>query len=137
VTCGRATCEGVVIPVVNQMLSACCPPDTLNTCGLDVSLLSAIGFDLPEPCQARDQPGNSDPSCPNLSQMLEVPGVGPTPIDLSGCCRAETGTCGYVADRILVLEPGLGCIESGPFLEGGTARTCTASGASDSGGDNG
>jgi hypothetical protein len=43
---------------------------------------------------------------------------------LKGCCRVETSTCGYLMVVGGLIDTELGCVDSTPFLEGGTAPSC-------------
>jgi len=46
-------------------------------------------------------------------------------ISFHGCCRAETKTCGYDLTKLVDIFPlGLGCVDSSPFLEGGSPAAC-------------
>ena len=87
--------------------------------------------------QARDQPGNLTTECEDSAPVMRE--ELPAPITFKGCCRAESGTCGYMLDKILggLLTLGLGCVDSTPFLEGGVAASCTPEGSGGAGGAGG
>lgn len=119
ITCGTNICEPQAI--LTEVIPACCATD--DVCGLDASFLEGFGPTFDESCQPRDQPGELDPGCPE-SASVEVPDAG-LPIVFQGCCRPDVGRCGYMVDRLFgVFEIGLGCVDSEPFLDGGTAESC-------------
>lgn len=123
-TCGAKTCTGVLIPQAsNFAIPPCCPTDTsVNQCGLDSAFLSMFGPTFSEECQPLAQPGTPDPSCPD-SPKSAVQGTALT-ISFPGCCRANR-TCGYQLDTIGgLIRLGLGCVDSTPFLDGGTPAAC-------------
>ena len=129
VSCGATVCEPQEI--LGEVIPACCTAD--DQCGLDSSFLSSFGPTFDEPCQARDQPGELDPACP-VSVAVEVPDSG-LPITFQGCCRPDVGRCGYMVDSLFgVFEIGLGCVDSQPFLDGGTAMACDPSAPGGTGG---
>jgi len=119
VECGTQMCEPFIIPIPGAPpVEACCAAN--GDCGLDSSVLEAFGPTFEERCQPLNQPGEIDPSCPNsTSTMLD----GGFTIELPGCCRAN-GRCGYMLDTVITFEVGLGCVDSSPFLEGGTPAPC-------------
>lgn len=129
VECGSNTCEPQMI--LGEVIPPCCAAD--DACGLDASFLSSFGPTFEEPCQPRDQPGELDPGCPE-SEAVEVPDAG-LPIVFQGCCRPDVGRCGYMVDRLFgVLEIGLGCVDSEPFLDGGAAESCDPNASGDGAG---
>src|SRR5688500_1321835 len=65
VRCGTATCLPVTVSS-RATLAACCPPGTMDRCGLDVTTAAAL-VGLSAGCIELDQPGTSDASCPALS----------------------------------------------------------------------
>jgi len=120
IECANLMCDPLLLPIPGAPpVEACCTPD--DACGLDSSVLEAFGPTFEEPCQPRDQPGVLDTSCPNsTSAMIE----GGLTIEFPGCCRAN-GSCGYMLDTLFgVYEIGLGCVDSAPFLDGGTPAAC-------------
>ncbi len=132
IECGSNTCEPQMI--LGEVIPACCAAE--GACGLDASFLSSFGPTFEEPCQPRDQPGELDPGCPE-SEAVEVPDAG-LPIVFQGCCRPDVGRCGYMVDRLFgVLEIGLGCVDSEPFLDGGAAESCDPNAPGGSGGAGG
>lgn len=137
IRCGANTCEPQ--PIFDEVIAACCAAD--EQCGLDSSFLASFGPTFDETCQPRDQPGELDSACPD-SVAVEVPDAG-FPITFKGCCRSDVGRCGYMVDRLLgLVEIGLGCVDSEPFLDGDTAATCdpdnsfAGGGAGANGGEN-
>jgi hypothetical protein len=134
IECGAATCDPLLLPFNFDPVAPCCTDD--NACGLDSSFLNEFGVTFGEACQARDQPGAVDDECPE-SAPLSRPEL-PSPQTFEGCCRVETGTCGYMLDKVLsdLVVIGLGCVDSTPFLEGGTAGPCTPGGGGEGGGSN-
>jgi hypothetical protein len=126
VVCGSKMCpsDTLSIPGTSPVtFPACCSNASTNACGLDTTFLSMFGPSFPDPCQPRDQPGQRDPACPD-STKTPVQGT-PYSISFHGCCRAETHTCGYDLAKLVDIFPlGLGCVDSSPFLEGGTPASC-------------
>ena len=124
--CGTATCSAVVIPVGDFTIPPCCADAATNQCGLDSSVLSAFGPTFTEACQPLNQPGVVDGECP---ASASTPVMGSTlQIQFNGCCR-DNGTCGYLLDKLGGLFPlGLGCVDSAPFLDGGTPPLCGGGG---------
>ena len=123
VVCGKSMCKPVVIPQVSDFaIPGCCADAATNTCGLDSSVLAMFGPTFAMACQPLGQPGVKDASCPN-SPATPVAGT-PLTIKFPGCCRAN-GECGYQLDSIGgVIALGLGCVDSAPFLDGGTPASC-------------
>ena len=123
VVCGKAMCKPVVIPQVQDFaIPGCCADADTNTCGLDSTVLAMFGPSFAEACQPLAQPGVKDASCPN-SAATPVSGTALT-IKFPGCCRPN-GQCGYQLDSIGgVIALGLGCVDSSPFLDGGTPTSC-------------
>jgi hypothetical protein len=126
IKCGSATCSPVVLPVGDFTIPACCADEATNQCGLDSSVLSAFGPTFSEACQPLHQPGVRDAYCadsaktPVMDSSLEI--------QFRGCCR-ESGTCGYLLDKLGDLFPiGLGCVDSSPFLDGGVPSECRGGG---------
>ena len=135
--CGTKTCKDVVLTQLqNFLLPACCADEAASQCGIDSSVLAMFGPTFPVACQQLAQPGVLDKACPGST---ETPVAGtPFTISFPGCCRAS-GVCGYQLDTIGGLVPlGLGCVDSGPFLDGGTPSACGgAIAAGGAGGDAG
>jgi len=91
-----------------------------------------FGPTFPDACQPLAQPGEPDASCPD-SPMQAVSGSALV-IAFPGCCRPNH-TCGYQLDTIGGFVPlGLGCVDSSPFLDGGTPTACGDLGAGGSAG---
>jgi hypothetical protein len=126
--CGETTCSGLSIPVPGAPpVEPCCPEGSdADACGLDSSALSAVGIMFDDECQLRGQPGDADESCPPIDVTIPDTAFAFT---LEGCCRADTNTCGYLANNVSFFTVGLGCIEAEPFLEGEDAAPCGAGGA--------
>jgi hypothetical protein len=146
VACGSVQCDPVMIPFPDAPdIPACCASAQNEECGLDTTLLAVAGVTFATTCQALNQPGELDESCPP-SESFEIPGS-PLPVQFEGCCRSDVGQCGYLADGIgfgtlELVHLGLGCVDAAPFLDGGTPKACGAgvggaggaSGAAGSGG---
>lgn len=123
ITCGADSCEGVKVPFPGYApLEPCCAEG--NKCGLDSSFLASFGIMFSEACQAKHQPGPVGHGCPDSPKPMfagSTVDIDPFP----GCCRLESHTCGYLLDNVLGLVPAeLGCVDSTPFLDGGTAADC-------------
>jgi hypothetical protein len=138
VSCGTATCTsvGITIPGASALtVPACCSNADMNTCGLDSSFLAMFGPTFPVACQPLAQPGALDANCED-SPMTLVTGTA-FKISFKGCCRAA-GSCGYLLNTIGGLFPlGLGCVDSSPFLEGGTPASCGDTAVGGQGGQGG
>ena len=134
--CGSKVCTDVVLTQLqNFVLPACCADKATSQCGIDSSVLAMFGPTFPDACQPLAQPGVLDKACPD-SAKTPVQGT-PFSISFPGCCRAS-GVCGYQLDTIGGLVPlGLGCVDSGPFLDGGTPSACGEIGAGGASGDAG
>jgi hypothetical protein len=95
IQCGNATCDTQTLPApaFGVRLGACCAAE--SACGLDTA------FPLPElGCQALDQPGVADATCPPQQDTLGTSYPG---------CRRPDGTCGAQVGALG--EPkSLGCI---------------------------
>jgi hypothetical protein len=107
--CGERSCGTVPLDTLGLEVGACCPQgSSASLCGLDLSLLSLVGVELSEPCQAVAQPGNESEEC--VDATVDVSG---TVVTFAGCCRPE-GKCGVLANILDVteaqIELGLGCI---------------------------
>jgi len=126
VPCGTKMCPSDTLAIPGAppvVLAACCADEAKSTCGLDTSFLSMFGPSFPDRCQPRDQPGQRDAACPD-STSTPVKGTSYS-ISFHGCCRAETKTCGYDLTKLVDIFPlGLGCVDSSPFLEGGSPAAC-------------
>lgn len=136
-TCGADSCSSAKAATV--YVDPCCT-DT-DSCGLDTGFLSLVGAKFTETCQAHDQPGTPDATCPDASGlMVPVQSQMLTLDPLVGCCR-EDGNCGVVVDKVTVggVIPigdfGLGCIEGAPFF--GKTIKCGELGAGGAGGAGG
>jgi hypothetical protein len=106
VKCGDESCSYTLIstPLVDTLISACCPPEEPTECGLDVSLFGTSFV----PCQVVTQSGVKDSDCPevNTERYGTFPG-----------CRRSDGQCGADASVIfkdfsplLSTTTGLGCL---------------------------
>lgn len=130
--CGTATCKAVVLPVGDFTIPPCCADEATSQCGLDSSVLAMFGPTFPDACQPLNQPGNLDAHCAD-SQKTPVAGTS-LEIQFQGCCR-DNGSCGYMLDKLAGLFPlGLGCVDSAPFIDGGTPAQCGGDGGASSGG---
>lgn len=125
--CGTATCKAVVLPIGDFTIPPCCADEATSQCGLDSSVLATFGPTFPDACQPLHQPGTLDANCAD-SEKRPVTGSS-LEIQFHGCCR-DNGTCGYLLDKLGDLFPlGLGCVDSSPFIDGGTPSACGAAGA--------
>lgn len=143
VTCGGDPCSSVTTLAPGVYVDPCCVDDV---CGVSSQLLGALGGNFQDACQAKNQPGELDVACPDSpEQVLPVMGMSLAVPGFAGCCRAETGTCGVVVDKILVggiplpfASPNLGCVDSAPFFADVSSAACgSGSGGSGSGGAGG
>jgi hypothetical protein len=117
VACGSELCMGIAIPRTAGV-QACCADEATSQCGIETSVLATFGAVPTRACEPRNQPGELDAACPE-SPAIEAGGFALAPF--AGCCRKETGTCGYQVDSLLggAIAIGLGCIDSAPFLGAG------------------
>ncbi|HEV8548696.1 MAG TPA: hypothetical protein VGQ57_06710 [Polyangiaceae bacterium] len=136
IQCGANSCDGQALANIFDPLKPCCAEG--DACGLDSTFLSQYGVMFSETCQLRDQPGVPGAGCPDSAE-LHVPGQTLVLDPLKGCCRTATHTCGYQLDSIVngLIPIGLGCIDSSPFLDGGTATSCDPAGGEAGGGAGG
>lgn len=119
--CGETTCKDIVISQANFTLPACCADADTSHCGIDSSVLAMFGPTFSVACQPLKQPGTPDANCPD-SPATPVSGT-PLTIKFPGCCRADH-SCGYQLDYLGIYSLGLGCVDSSPFLDGGTPPSC-------------
>lgn len=128
ITCGENTCKPLSLPPPNTA-AACCTPD--NECGIDSTPLAAYGVMFADACQPKNQPGELDDSCPESPEIMVPTSNGSLPLDgFKGCCHTDTHTCGYMLDKLGGLfDLGFGCVDSAPFLDGGTPSPCGSGGA--------
>jgi hypothetical protein len=133
ISCGSNTCEGVEVPISGYApLEPCCAEG--NVCGLDSTFLASFGISFSETCQAKNQPGVLGHGCPESAKPM-IPGLALNIDPFAGCCRLDTHTCGYQLDKLLdLITVDLGCVDSAPFLDGGTAAECDPGGAGGAGG---
>jgi hypothetical protein len=132
VACGTSSCKEATLPIPGAplVIPGCCSNADTGTCGLDSTFLAMYGPTFAVACQPLAQPGTLDKTCPDRDTT--VSGVN---ISFPGCCRAN-GSCGYQLDNIgglPQLHLGLGCVDSSPFLDGGTPNTCGDMGAAGAG----
>lgn len=134
--CGAETCESSQAALV-YYVDPCCAAN--DACGLDTTFLSLVGAKFTDTCQAHDQPGTDEGSCPDATG-LTVPYNG-SDIDVDsfpGCCRPD-GTCGVEVNEVTsngflpIASLGLGCVEAAPFF-GGRVRRCDDMGVGGAGG---
>jgi hypothetical protein len=129
IMCGGDSCSSVTTLAPGVYVDPCCVGDA---CGVSTQLLGALGAQSQDVCQAKGQLGEPDPSCPDSpSQMLPVMGTSFLVPGFAGCCRAETGTCGVVVDKITIgglplpfASPQLGCVDSAPFFANEPGAAC-------------
>jgi len=121
VQCGSATCQAIVLP--SGAVTPCCVNPLEGICG------ARLGIGLPGTsptmtCQPLTQAGQLDPTCPASTGGT----VGGFPLPpFPGCCRKETGQCGYLVTDIGGLLPfAPGCVDATPFLNGADPAACGA-----------
>jgi hypothetical protein len=123
-------------------IDPCCTGEDQSICGIDTTFLSPTGTNSAMTCEPRNQPGAVDAACPSPPPaMIPVMGTTATLDPMPGCCRAETGTCGVLVNRVTagngllpLADLGLGCVDAAPFFPGQTAMTCGGGGAGGMGG---
>ena len=148
VKCGSEMCDSVkALSPTPLYVNPCCAGAAKDACGLDTQFFAVLNTAFAETCQAQHQEGPVDAACPDSpDQMLPFNGMSYHVPGFPGCCRAETGTCGVVIDKVTVTELGglpfasplLGCADSAPFLgAAAAAKTCGDEGGASSGGASG
>jgi len=145
VDCGMS-CTSAKVGALGQVVyvDPCCAGAAKDACGLTTTFLAQTGLSFGESCLAKNQPGDADDSCPSPTPaMVPVMGTTATLDAFPGCCRAATGTCGVLVNKVTLgqgLVPlgdlGLGCVDSAPFFPGVAAKACGA-GAGGAGGAGG
>jgi hypothetical protein len=134
VACGNSSCKAVTLTIPGQpalVIPACCSDAGSNTCGLDTTFLSMFGPTFPVACQPLAQAGTPDTTCP--ARIAAIPNMPADTFPIAGCCRAG-GTCGYDLNKLVGIFPiGLGCVDSAPFLDGGSPQSCGDSGMAGAG----
>lgn len=131
IECGGKTCEGVDLVAGYDPLEPCCAEG--DVCGLDSTFLASFGISFNEACQAKNQPGVLGQGCPDSAKPM-IPNITAEIPPFKGCCRLDTHTCGYQLDKLLTLiTVDLGCVDSSPFLDGGTPAACDPEGAGGAG----
>ncbi len=144
--CDAATAACKSAPLLGGSINVnpCCT--AADTCGLSTDFLQTASGGFEDKCQPLAQPADAaDTSCPK-SAAVPVPlpsGIMAPIVPLAGCCRADTGTCGFVLDAVSIGglgelgKLGLGCVDASPFLaEGEEAAEC-GSGSGGGGGGGG
>jgi hypothetical protein len=138
--CGDETCSSSPLLGGTIHVNPCCTAD--DACGLATDFLMTPSGGFDDKCQGLEQPADTaDETCPESPAVL-VPIMGAmaplTP--LPGCCRADTGTCGFVLDAVSItgLGPlgdfGLGCVDAAPFLAAGEEPPACGAGGGGGGG---
>jgi hypothetical protein len=130
VTCGTNTCKSVSTISPAIWVDPCCTAD--EECGVSTGFFAVVGASFKDTCQAKGQVGPVDTGCPtSAAQMLPLNGTTYMVPGFAGCCRADTGTCGVVVDKVSVTgiplpftSPGLGCVDSAPFFKGVEGKAC-------------
>jgi hypothetical protein len=134
VGCGSSTCKAVTLSIPGQptvVIPACCSDADSNTCGLDTTFLGMFGPTFPVACQPLAQAGTPDTTCP--TRIASIPNMPADMFPIAGCCRAS-GACGYDLNKLIGIFPiGLGCVDSSPFLDGGSPQSCGDSGIAGAG----
>jgi MYXO-CTERM domain-containing protein len=113
-TCGNKTCDGWTIGGLVTIPPCCTGPQDQKCGALITSQVAAYG--VPEGCHEIDQPGNTACACPDMQTPL---------MDLPGCCRNASSTCGVFADLSGLGGPNMGCVDPSLVTEGGTPVQCT------------
>jgi hypothetical protein len=135
ITCGDDDmCKSTSTLLPTLFVDPCCAAD--KSCGVETKFMALIGVQFSETCQPKNQAGDLDAACPDSApKTAMVPGV-PAPIPVpgfAGCCRADTGTCGVVVNKIETMgfgtfaSPNLGCVDPKPFT-GKAGGACSGSG---------
>lgn len=124
VACGSRICQPVNVSFNLPPLAACCADATKSQCGLDTSIMGMFGGSAESTCEPLAQPGEVDTECANSPPVM-LPGSALALI-FKGCCR-EDDLCGYLVENVPGIPVSLGCVESAPFLEEGTAPTACSS----------
>lgn len=120
-------CESTPTFLPTLFINSCCAAD--GSCGVSTEFLSGLGTFDP-PCQPKGQEGDLDASCPDSAAQMVPVGAMMYPVaGFKGCCRAATGTCGVIVDKITsgpieFADFGLGCTDSAPFFEGAEGAPC-------------
>lgn len=123
IACGDLTCDPLTLPFPPNYAAACCAAG--NVCGIDASPLEAYGAMFSDPCQPLHQPGSADPTCPKSPPIAVTIDSANLMLTFPGCCHTDTNTCGYDLDKLGGLFTlGFGCVDSAPFLDGGTPSPC-------------
>jgi hypothetical protein len=133
--CGDETCSSSPLLGGSIHVNPCCTAD--DTCGLATDFLVTASGGFEEKCQGLEQPADtSDESCPESEAVLvPISGTMAPLMPLPGCCRADTGTCGFVLDAVTVMgigalgNFGLGCVDAAPFLADGEEPAACGTGA--------
>jgi hypothetical protein len=140
ISCGE-DCSSATLGIgTNSVyIDPCCTGANQDVCGIDTAFLMAGGASS---CEARDQPGELDASCPSPPAAM-IPGAMATLDPLPGCCREGTGICGVMVNRVTAgggLLPlanlGLGCVDAASFFPGEEPVPCGGAGTAGAGGGN-
>ena len=132
-TCGGTKCDSTKTLLPTLFIDPCCAAD--DSCGVSTAFLVLLQAQFKDVCQPKAQPGEPDAACPaSADQMLPYNGAQVPVPGFAGCCRADTGTCGVVIDKIPTgignfSSPGLGCVDSAPFFKGKAGAACGAGGS--------
>jgi hypothetical protein len=126
-------------------IDPCCTGANQDACGLDTSFLMPTGASAGESCEPRNQPGAVDASCPSPAPaMIPTMGATVTLDPMPGCCRADTGICGVMVDRVTagggllpLADLDLGCVDAALFFDGAAPVPCGDTGAGGAGGGSG
>ena len=132
VMCGGVKCDSTKTLLPTLFIDPCC--DAVDDCGVSTEFLILLQAQFKDSCQSKAQAGDPDAACPaSAAQNLPYNGAQVPVQGFAGCCRAETGTCGVVLDKIPTgignfSSPGLGCVDSAPFFKGTPGAACGAGG---------
>lgn len=103
--CGSLSCRDVLVGDI--VVPPCCPEGPEDVCGLELSVVAGF-MPVRGECVAVEQPGNLDPSCPDV--LFDDPTERRS---LPGCCTAQ-GVCGVMADLSLLSD--FGCVPAVDLL---------------------
>lgn len=139
IECGAADCKSTSTKL-GVFINPCCT-QAEEACGVDSDFLQVLGTDLGGVCLPKDQEGTEDASCPDSpAQAVDFRGSSINVKPFVGCCRAATGTCGFIVNAVeadiigVVTSPELGCVDSAAFTQMPGAKCGEGAGGGGAGG---
>lgn len=126
---GGMSCSSAAVPIQSVYVSPCCAGPDQDSCGLETGFLSLVGAAFDETCQAKNQPGAADDSCPSPDPaMVPVGGAMATLDPFPGCCKPD-GTCGVLVNSVVLsglplATFNLGCVDAAPFFADAAPVPC-------------